>query len=75
MNPRATLANDNIARNDCFATENLHAKPFGFGVASVLTAAACFFMSHCAVPVLPRLHFIQAVQILIRSEPIFSSSF
>ena len=49
---RAALANDDIARNNLLATENLHAQAFGFRVSTVLAATACFFMSHCTIPVL-----------------------
>ena len=52
MKSRAALANDDIARNNLLTTENLHAQAFGFRVSTILAATACFFMSHCTIPVL-----------------------
>ena len=61
MKPRAALAHDDIARNNLLTAVYLHAQAFGFGVATVLATTACFFMSHFAIPVLPRLYFVQAL--------------
>jgi hypothetical protein len=48
---RATLANNNVAGKHFLATENLYAKTFTLGIATVLTATACFLMCHCCLPV------------------------
>jgi hypothetical protein len=46
MNSCAALTNDNVARNYLLAAKNLDAQAFGFGVATVFTTTACFFMCH-----------------------------
>lgn len=50
MKLRATLSNQDIASDDLFATKELDAQAFTFRIATVLTAAACFFMCHFYVP-------------------------
>ena len=46
MKSRATLTYQNVACNNRLATKRLDAEAFGFGVATVLTTTACFFMCH-----------------------------
>ena len=46
MEVGATLANDDVAGDDVFATEALHAKSLGMRVAAVTGGAKTFFMSH-----------------------------
>lgn len=50
----AALTDDDIARNDSFATELLHAKAFALCVATVTRRAACLFMSHFSAPLSDR---------------------
>ena len=42
----ATLADDDVARDDDFTTELFHAEALGAGVATVLDGALSFFMGH-----------------------------
>jgi hypothetical protein len=44
------LANDDITRDYLLAAVNFHAESFTFRIATVLSAAACFLMSHCNIP-------------------------
>jgi hypothetical protein len=46
----ATLANNDISGNNLLTAVNLDAQSLGFRIATVLSAAACFFMSHCNIP-------------------------
>jgi len=46
MNSRATLTNQNAAGVNLLAAKNLDAQALGFGVPTVFTTAACFFMCH-----------------------------
>ena len=46
----ATLAHEDIARDDDFTTEFLHAQPFGFGIATIAGTARRFLMCHCTDP-------------------------
>src|SRR5699024_3834414 len=46
----ATLPDDDGAGIDLLAAKTLDAKPFGMGIASVATAAACLFMCHLLLP-------------------------
>jgi len=50
VNLGATLANDDVARNYMLTAVNLDAQSFTFRIATVLSAAACLFMSHCNIP-------------------------
>ncbi|VUX55356.1 protein of unknown function [uncultured Woeseiaceae bacterium] len=46
MNSCAALTNQNAAGVNLLAAKNLDAQAFGFGVPTVFTTAACFFMCH-----------------------------
>src|SRR5690606_9498130 len=47
---RAALADDDVARNDGFATELLHAEATACAVATVAGRTACLFVSHVSTP-------------------------
>ena len=51
VDTRAALSNDDIPGNNRLADIFFDAQPFGIGIATVLSTAACFFMSHFLVPV------------------------
>jgi hypothetical protein len=42
----ATLANDDIARQDLFAGVTLDTEPLSLGIPTIARAATCFFMCH-----------------------------
>ncbi len=46
----ATLPDDDVASNNLLTTVYLHAKAFGFGIASVTCATTSFFMCHVYLP-------------------------
>src|SRR5690606_3614910 len=46
----AALTNDDVARNDGFAAELLHAEALGFRIATVARRTASFLMCHCCSP-------------------------
>src|SRR5690349_16832028 len=47
----ATLANQDVAREDLLAAEALHAQALAVGIAAVTRGAACFFVCHRTTPV------------------------
>jgi hypothetical protein len=44
----ATLADDDVARNDNFATELLYAEALAARIATVFNGSLSFLMSHCS---------------------------
>jgi hypothetical protein len=45
----ATLANDDVSRQNFLSAEFLYAKSFGLGIASVTGTTACFLMCHKSI--------------------------